>query len=311
MERNVGLIPLIAPEFERELGRRQWEQPTSYPAPTNIEVIWHPRLVPSESRPLPTKQIKGNKGETRHTPTTPEFERELGRRQWEQPTSYPAPTNIEVVKEFYTNARSFGGNHEITSYVKGKRIPYDAATINSFLGTVWTGEQCQFASAIEEEIDYEEVERTLCMQGGHFQRNRRDLPIHIRRSFLTSWQSVNTSSPPFEQPRKEINASYYTQYCMPDEEGVLVPGPQPPRAHRRHPQAAQQEQVEDAMTFRMRDMYMSLIESKLEALYRGDGGAGASGAVAMEEEDDDEDEEDDAEDEKDEEDDEDSDDSRG
>ncbi|KOM48180.1 hypothetical protein LR48_Vigan07g188400 [Vigna angularis] len=71
----------------------------------------------------------------------PEFERELGRRQWDSLASYPSPANIAVVKEFYTNARTFGGaNHEMyASYVRGKRIPFDDATINSFLGTIWIG----------------------------------------------------------------------------------------------------------------------------------------------------------------------------
>ncbi|KOM49797.1 hypothetical protein LR48_Vigan08g062400 [Vigna angularis] len=73
----------------------------------------------------------------------PQFERELGRRQWEQLASYPVPANIAVVKEFYTNARSFGADQEMyMSYVRGKRIPYDTGTINTFLGIEWTGEQC-------------------------------------------------------------------------------------------------------------------------------------------------------------------------
>ncbi|KOM48241.1 hypothetical protein LR48_Vigan07g194500 [Vigna angularis] len=112
--------------------------------------------------------------------------RELGRRQWEQVASYPAPANIVVAKEFYTNARSFNGDQErYTIYVRGKRIPYDADTINTFLGTEWTEEQCQFASSIEEDINYAEMERTLCIPRGHFQRNRQDVPIHNKRSFLT------------------------------------------------------------------------------------------------------------------------------
>lgn len=67
---------------------------------------------------------------------TPQFERELGRRQWENLASYPTPPNIAVVKEFYTNARAFGADQEAyTSYVRGKIIPYDALKINRFLGT--------------------------------------------------------------------------------------------------------------------------------------------------------------------------------
>lgn len=40
---------------------------------------------------------------------------------------------------------------------------------------------------------------------------------------------MNTSTPPFERPKKEIEASYYTQYCMLDEAGLLVPPPQIPK----------------------------------------------------------------------------------
>lgn len=74
----------------------------------------------------------------------PQFERELIRRQWEQLTSYPATANILVVKEFYANARSYGGDEEMyTSYVRGKRITYDATTINTFLSNEWSGDDSQ------------------------------------------------------------------------------------------------------------------------------------------------------------------------
>ncbi|KOM55783.1 hypothetical protein LR48_Vigan10g167500 [Vigna angularis] len=48
----------------------------------------------------------------------PEFGRELERRQWENLASYPSLANIAVVKEFYTNAKTFdGATHEMyTSY---------------------------------------------------------------------------------------------------------------------------------------------------------------------------------------------------
>ncbi|KOM25198.1 hypothetical protein LR48_Vigan53s001300 [Vigna angularis] len=161
---------------------------------------------------------------------------------------------------------------------------------------------------------------------------------------------VNVSHPPFERPRKEIDASYYTQYCMLDEAGIPMPTPQPPRVHRRVLQPDQQGQAQDdaqdAAPFQMRDMYMSLMESRMDALYRGKqaimmnltsafperkfmtqeefqayvawpadptqdgGGAGASGATTMEEhEEEEKEEEDEEEDDEDEE--EDSDDSWG
>ncbi|KOM25545.1 hypothetical protein LR48_Vigan115s001500 [Vigna angularis] len=150
---------------------------------------------------------------------------------------------------------------------------------------------------------------------------------------------------------KEIDTSYYTLYCMLDEEGLTVPGPQPLRFHRRPPQVVQQDQAHDVALFDMRDMYMSLMEAKMEALYKGEqallmtlssaflerqfmsqddfiahvawptdqaqasGGVGASEAATMEEKDDDDkdqnEDKEEEEDEEDEDDDEESDNIRG
>lgn len=44
---------------------------------------------------------------------TPQFERELIRTQWENLAAYPEPANIAVVREFCTNARSYGCNEEM------------------------------------------------------------------------------------------------------------------------------------------------------------------------------------------------------
>lgn len=135
---------------------------------------------------------------------------------------------------------------------------------------------------------------------------------------------------------------------MLDEAGQPVLVPQPPRAHSRVAPPPAQDQAYDVDPFQMKDMYMSLMESRMQELYKGQManakmimglydtsprqhcmsmeafstrmtwpadpfGAGAFGASAMEEdEDDDEDEEEDEEEEEDdEEDDEDSDDNRG
>ncbi|KOM55973.1 hypothetical protein LR48_Vigan10g186500 [Vigna angularis] len=38
---------------------------------------------------------------------------------------------------------------------------------------------------MDEDINYAEVEQTLCMPGKRFQRNKNDTPIHIRRTYLT------------------------------------------------------------------------------------------------------------------------------
>ncbi|KOM57421.1 hypothetical protein LR48_Vigan11g045400 [Vigna angularis] len=39
MERKVGMIPAIAPQFGRELERREWENVATYPTPANIAVL--------------------------------------------------------------------------------------------------------------------------------------------------------------------------------------------------------------------------------------------------------------------------------
>ncbi|KOM55480.1 hypothetical protein LR48_Vigan10g137200, partial [Vigna angularis] len=81
-------------------------------------------------------------------------------RGWENLASYPILANVAVVREFYTNARAFGiETQQYSSYVRGKRIPYDADTINRFLGIEWTGEQCQFDLTVEEGPDFADLER--------------------------------------------------------------------------------------------------------------------------------------------------------
>ncbi|KOM26743.1 hypothetical protein LR48_Vigan312s000400 [Vigna angularis] len=104
-----------------------------------------------------------------------------------QLATYPAPANIVVVKEFYSNAKKIGDYpaENYLGYVRGHAIRYDPDSINNFLDTVWAGEQCQFALCMEEGADYEDVERVLCIPGGHFQRNRSGSVVNIRRTDLT------------------------------------------------------------------------------------------------------------------------------
>ncbi|KOM25839.1 hypothetical protein LR48_Vigan197s000800 [Vigna angularis] len=98
----------------------------------------------------------------------------------------PTPANIAVVKEFYTNARKIGDYpaEDYLGYVRGHTIWYDPDSINNFLGTVWTGEQSQFALCVEEGSDFDDVESVLCIPGGHFQRNRTGSVVNIRRTDL-------------------------------------------------------------------------------------------------------------------------------
>ncbi|KOM58688.1 hypothetical protein LR48_Vigan11g172200 [Vigna angularis] len=121
----------------------------------------------------------------------PQFAQEVWRRHWSNLISFPAPANIAVVREFYANARSFSDEPApFTSYVRGRPVAFDANTINSFFNTQWPGgnSPCHYSDANRTNfagIDYQEVERTLCLPRGHFHRNRQGQPLHIKRSFLT------------------------------------------------------------------------------------------------------------------------------
>ncbi|KOM52328.1 hypothetical protein LR48_Vigan09g098700 [Vigna angularis] len=118
----------------------------------------------------------------------PRFTNTIRRRNWSALTTYPAPANVEVVKEFYTNAKIFSRNADpFASYVRGRYVPFNADTINDFLNTNWqaTDEPTDYETLLGDEIDYEAIEKTLCIPGGTFQRNRQEQPLHIRRSLLT------------------------------------------------------------------------------------------------------------------------------
>ncbi|KOM49558.1 hypothetical protein LR48_Vigan08g038500 [Vigna angularis] len=222
----------------------------------------------------------------------PHFGEEIERRKWENVAAYPKPANIAVVKEFYTNARAFGNTHteNYMSYVRGNIIRYDPDTINRFLHTEWASEQCQFALSMDEGADFDDVERTLaiflyCMLKGlninigqviayeiqtcvSFVNNKASLGHPSLITHLCELAGVNTSTSPMERPRKEIDDSYYSQYCMMDEATQQVPPPHPPQVHKRGPPPTH-EHSQDAQPFQMRDMYMSLMESRMQALHGG------------------------------------------
>ncbi|KOM40779.1 hypothetical protein LR48_Vigan04g097700 [Vigna angularis] len=117
----------------------------------------------------------------------PQFGEQFENRNWERLAPYPAPANIVVVKEFYTNARRLSDYpaEEYMSYVRGHIIRYDPDSINRCLNTEWAGEQCQLALSMEEGADFVDVESMLCVLGGHFQRNRNVVVVNIMRVDLT------------------------------------------------------------------------------------------------------------------------------
>ncbi|KOM49556.1 hypothetical protein LR48_Vigan08g038300 [Vigna angularis] len=116
----------------------------------------------------------------------PQFGEQLLGRNWGKLATYPAPANIAVVKEFYTNARKIGDYpvEDYLGYVRCHVIRYAPDSINIFLGTVWANELCRFALCMEEGSDFDDVESVLCIPGGHFQRNITGYVVNIRRTGL-------------------------------------------------------------------------------------------------------------------------------
>ncbi|KOM29758.1 hypothetical protein LR48_Vigan773s000300 [Vigna angularis] len=101
----------------------------------------------------------------------PQFGEQVLGNDWGKLATYPARANIAVVKEFYTNAKKIGDYpaENYLGYVRGHAIRYDPDSI---------------ALCMEEGADFEDVERVLCIPGGHFQRNRSGSVVNIRRTDL-------------------------------------------------------------------------------------------------------------------------------
>ncbi|KOM25037.1 hypothetical protein LR48_Vigan45s003900 [Vigna angularis] len=79
---------------------------------------------------------------------------------------------------------------------------------------------------------------------------------------------VNISAPPFERPKKAIDEAYYRQYCGGDEAAQPIP-PRRSRRGRRPPQGQASVEPQEVEPFQMRDMYMSLIDARMQSIHRG------------------------------------------
>jgi len=65
-----------------------------------------------------------------------ELQLKLIRHGWERLGSYPSTFSVTLVKEFYVNAKvTTSAAPTFLCYVRGKRVPFDADTINECLGT--------------------------------------------------------------------------------------------------------------------------------------------------------------------------------
>ncbi|QCD80695.1 hypothetical protein DEO72_LG2g1017 [Vigna unguiculata] len=99
-----------------------------------------------------------------------EFQLELIRHDWERLGSYPSTFSVTLVKEFYANAKvTTSTAPTFLSYVWGKRVPFDADTINEFLGTQLADDvECQFSVLDDEGVAPGELIQAICLVGEGF-----------------------------------------------------------------------------------------------------------------------------------------------
>ncbi|KOM47548.1 hypothetical protein LR48_Vigan07g125200 [Vigna angularis] len=165
----------------------------------------------------------------------PQFGEQLENRNWGRLTTYPTPANIVV-----------------------------------------------FALHMKEGTDFGDVESVLCVPGGHFQRNRNGAVVNIRRAYLTPlenyWMAFSHAN---IQPAHmfQISPSAGRFFCIlfirgmninigGDEAAQPVP-PRRPRRGRGPPQGQASAEPHEAEPFHMRDMYMSLIDARMQSIHRG------------------------------------------
>ncbi|QCE10573.1 hypothetical protein DEO72_LG10g1803 [Vigna unguiculata] len=125
-----------------------------------------------------------------------EFQLELIRRGWERLGSYPSTFSVTLVKEFYANAKvTTSVAPTFLSYVRGKRVPFDADTINEFLGTQLADDvECQFSVLDDKGVAPGELIQALCLAGEGFHRDT--IPrgsLHPLARFWSAFVHANIS----------------------------------------------------------------------------------------------------------------------
>ncbi|KOM25074.1 hypothetical protein LR48_Vigan48s000700 [Vigna angularis] len=103
----------------------------------------HPRMASSSGKRIKTVGSKRKDKEPEHSYANKE---QLENKNWGRLATYPAPANITVLKEFYTNAGRLGDHpaKDYLSYVRGHAIRYDPDSINRFFNTEWGDARMQF-----------------------------------------------------------------------------------------------------------------------------------------------------------------------
>jgi len=84
--------------------------------------------------------------------------------------SYLGTFSVTLVKELYANAKvTTSAAPTFLSYVRGETVPFDAETINQFLGTQLADDvECQFSTLDDEIVGPGELLQSLYLAGEGF-----------------------------------------------------------------------------------------------------------------------------------------------
>ncbi|KOM51884.1 hypothetical protein LR48_Vigan09g054300 [Vigna angularis] len=161
----------------------------------------------------------------------PQFREQLLERNWGKLATYPAPANIAMMKEFYTNARKIGDYpaEDYLGYVRGHAIRYDPDFINSFLDITLRRALLLYCVIRNLNVNIGHVIANEIQMCSNTINSKAPLGHPSMITHMCKIARVDTSAPPFERPRKVIDEAYYRQYCGGEEAAQPVP---PRRPHR-------------------------------------------------------------------------------
>ncbi|KOM57477.1 hypothetical protein LR48_Vigan11g051000 [Vigna angularis] len=285
MERKVGLIPDFAPQFGEQLENRNWGRLATYPAPANILVV---------------DEFYNNARRLGDHPVEDYLSYVRGHVIRYDPDSINRFLNTKWAGEqcqFALNMEEgahFGDLDSVLCVPRGYfQRNRNGAVVNirrvdlTPLAKYWMAfshaniQPCSHVSDIivsralllycvlrGMSINIRQVIANEIQVCANTMNNKTPLGHPYLITHLCELAGVNISTPPFERPRKAINEAYYRQYCDGDEAAQSVP-PRHPRGGRGPPQGQAPAKPHEAEPFQMRDMYMSLIDARMQSIHIG------------------------------------------
>ncbi|KOM37621.1 hypothetical protein LR48_Vigan03g100300 [Vigna angularis] len=256
MERKVGMIPNFAPQFGEQLLRRNWGKLATYLTPANIAVV---------------KEFYTNARKIGDYPAEDYLGYVRGNAIRYDPDSINSFLGIVWVGHFQRNKTGSVVNIRRTNLNPLAKywMAFSHANIQpcSHVSDI-TLSRALLLYCVIRNVNIGQVIANEIQMCANTINNKAPLGQPSLITHLCKIAGVDTSAPPFERPRKEIDEAYYKQYCGSEEAAHPVP---PRRPHRERGQAQSQAIAEthEAEPYHMRDMYMSLIGAQLQSIHRG------------------------------------------